>query len=99
VHPTSYAGEDSPLKKCLATYQDFFALFEDFSGYVNHFLLNDLVTEDSAAVRFYTPFDDFTGDPLPAASVAEYRDYMHRSMDFAQARNERITRYAALLIG
>jgi hypothetical protein len=27
--------------------------------------------------------------------VAEYQEYMRRSMDFVQARNERITSYAA----
>jgi hypothetical protein len=89
-----YACEDSPLASMLATHRRFFALFEDFSGYVNHFLLNDLVTEHRA-VAFYTAFDDFTGDPLPAGSVAEYQEYMRRSMDFVQARNERITSYAA----
>jgi len=92
-----YAGEASPLANTLATYRHFFALFEDFSGYVNHFLLNDLVTE-RCAVRFYTDVDDFTGGPLPAGSVAEYREYMRRSMDFVQARNERITRYAASML-
>src|SRR5438093_10148293 len=34
---------------------DFFALFERFSGYVNFFLLQDLVTDDYAAVRFFMP--------------------------------------------
>ena len=49
------------------------------------------------SVRFYTEFDDFLGDPLPAGSVAEYREYMRRSMDFIRARNVRIDRYAAAL--
>lgn len=89
-----YIGGDSPLKECLAVHRDFFALFENFSGYVDYFLLNDLVTGDSAAVRFYTPFDDFTGDPLPVGSVDEYRVYMQRSMEFIRARNERIASYA-----
>jgi hypothetical protein len=89
-----YAGEISPLADVLATYRDFFALFEDFSGYVDYFLLNDLVAEHSAAVRFLAAFDDFTGDPLPANSVAEYREYMLRSMHFIRARNQRIARYA-----
>ena len=88
-----YAGEASPLANSLATHRSFFALFEDFSGYVNHFLLNDLVTE--RGVRLYPDLDDFTGDPLPVGDVAEYREYMRRSMDFVKAPNERITRYAA----
>ena len=48
-------------------------------------------------MRFLKDFDDFTGDPLPAASVAEYREYMPRSMDFMTARSERIDRYGSLL--
>jgi hypothetical protein len=93
-----YAGLTSPLGDVLALYADFFGLFGDFSGYVDHFLLNDLVTPDSASVRFLKEFDDFAGDPLPAASVAEYREYMKRSMAFIQARNERITRYASAML-
>lgn len=84
-----YVDEDSPLKECLAVHRDFFALFESFSGYVDFFLLNDLVT-GSSGVRFYTQFDDFTGDPLPVGSVDVYRTYMRRSMEFVLARNERI---------
>lgn len=65
-------------------------MFGDFGGYVDHFLLNDLVKDDYSSVRFYKEFADFAGDPLPAASVAEYREYMRRSTDFIRARNERI---------
>jgi uncharacterized protein DUF6994 len=63
---------------------------------VNHFLLNDLVTK--RCVKFYTELDAFTGDPMPAGSVAEYREYMRRSMDFVQARNECIACYAASML-
>jgi hypothetical protein len=90
-----YQGTPSPLTGALAWYADFFDLFGDFAGYVNHFLLADLVDEGHPAVRFFTDFDDFTGTPLPAASVAQYRQYMTRSMEFIRARNERITAYAA----
>ena len=48
----------------LAWYGDFFDLFGDFGGYVDHFLLNDLVESGYAAVRFFKEFDDFAGDPL-----------------------------------
>lgn len=54
-----YADEDSPLKECLAVHRGFFNLFEDFAGYVSFFLLDDLVIDDSSAVKFYVPFDDF----------------------------------------
>jgi len=90
-----YLGGTSPLADVLARHGDFFELFEDFRGYVDHFLLNDLVGQDDASVKFLTAFDGFAGVPLPAASVAEYRTYMSRSMDFVRARNERIRRYAS----
>ncbi len=92
-----YVGQASPLGNTLATYAGFFGLFGDFAGYVDHFLLNDLVDDDYNSVRFYTESGDFLGDPLPAGSVAEYREYMRRSMDFIRARNVRIDRYAAAL--
>ena len=60
-----YSNERSPLSDTLARYADFFALFGDFPGYVEFFLLQDLVTEDYSAVRFFTPFEDFNTSPLP----------------------------------
>jgi hypothetical protein len=36
----------------------FFRLFETFKGYVDFFLLNDLV-DHHGDVKFYLPFDDF----------------------------------------
>jgi hypothetical protein len=88
-----YDGQDSPLAGTFAWYSDFFNLFEDFRGYVDHFLLNDLVDETHSSVRFFVPFDGFSRSPLPATSVDEYREYMRRSMEFITARNERIRHY------
>lgn len=34
-----YLGQRSPLGETLARYRDFFALFEDFSGYVEFFMV------------------------------------------------------------
>jgi hypothetical protein len=51
-----YAGASSPLAELLATYRDFSALFGDFRGYVDYFLLNGLVVEHCAAVRFLAAF-------------------------------------------
>lgn len=89
-----YAGVDSPLEDVLTRHVDFFSLFRDFRGYVEHFLLQDLVGGDFASVRFLKDFDDFTGDALPSASPEEYREYMRRTMRFIQARNLRIATYA-----
>ena len=61
-----YLDEPSPLSDALARYADFFGLFGDFAGYVDFFHLQDLVNEDASAVKFFTPFEDFTASPLPA---------------------------------
>jgi hypothetical protein len=90
-----YSDLDSPLGETLGFYADFLALFGDFHGYVEHFLLHDLVNDDFTSVRYFQGAGDFSADPLPVADVAEYREYMTRSMAFIRARNERIAAYAA----
>lgn len=84
-----YSGGDSPLSKVLARYPDFFGLFRDFPGYVEFFLLQDLVTDDCKAVRFFTPFDDFKSSPVPD-SRSSYLDYRESAVEFLKARNRRI---------
>lgn len=91
-----YAGEESPLAETLTRYESFFRLFGDFGGYVEFFLLHDLVDEQSLEVSFFTDdFDDFTSSPLPG-DVATYRTYMNRSMRFVRSRNRRIQDWAEL---
>ncbi len=84
-----YREEHSPLSNTLVMYRDFFGLFGNFQGYVHHFLLEDLVSDDFSAVRFFMPFDDFTTSPLPA-SIDHYREYRQRAVEFIEARNRRI---------
>jgi len=88
-----YERQSSPLSETLARYDDFFALFESFSGYVDFFLLQDLVTDDRAAVTFFMPFDDFRTPSVPEDD-ATYREYRRRSIEFIEARNRRIDRHA-----
>jgi hypothetical protein len=85
-----YRGEESPLSGPLARYTDFFRLFESFHSYVQFFLLDDLVTSDCSAVRFFLPFDGFAGSPLPLDAPA-YAKYCQRAADFIRARNSRIS--------
>ncbi len=87
-----YKNEGSPLEETLQRYCDFFGLFGSFRGYVEFFLLQDLVNSDFASVRFFLPFDDFDSSPFPL-SKESYLAYMQRSIDFIQARNRRIRRY------
>ena len=84
-----YRKEDSPLGDTLARYADFFDLFGDFRGYVEFFLLQDLVTADFSEVRFFTPFDGFKPWPLPK-TIEAYRAYKQHALDFIGARNRRI---------
>ena len=88
-----YLDEPSPLSETLARYADFFALFADFRGYVDFFLLQDIVGRDYSAVSCWSPFTDFTDSPLPGGSVDAYNAYRLRAIEFIQARNHRIDRY------
>jgi len=83
-----YSDVWSPLADTLSRYANFFALFGDFRGYVNFFLLDDLVTNDFS-VKLFMPFDDFRSSPLPE-DVGTYKEYRRRSIAFTQARNHRI---------
>ncbi len=91
-----YLGETSPLAAVLIRYGDFFALFEDFNGYNDFFLLQDLVSDDSSAVKFFMPFADFGTSPLPH-TVEEYQAYRRNAIRFVEARNRRMTEYVARL--
>ncbi len=70
-------------------YKDFFDLFRDFRGYVNFFLLQDLVTKNYAGIKFYLPFDNFMTAPK-FHSVNDYLVYQERVIDFITRRNRRI---------
>jgi hypothetical protein len=92
-----YLGEPSwtsVLSPALARYPEFFALFGDFAGFVDFFLLQDLVDEARSTVKFFTPFENFTTSPLPNTLDA-YRGYRERSIEFIEARNHRIAICAA----
>jgi hypothetical protein len=88
-----YLGEASPLADALRRYADFFALFGDFRGYVDFFLLQDLITDDYAEVRFFLPFDDFKSPSVPR-DVDVYRQYRRLSIEFVEARNRRIAMWS-----
>jgi hypothetical protein len=84
-----YRHEESPLKEDLARYSDFFALFGDFTGYAQFFLLQDILSPDCSEVRFFLPFDGFQPWPLPD-SVDSYMSYRREAEAFLHARNRRI---------
>ncbi|MBC7596752.1 MAG: hypothetical protein H7288_22980 [Kineosporiaceae bacterium] len=82
-------GGASPLATVLARYSDFFELFRDFRGYVDFFLLQDLVTADYSEIRFFAPFLGFHESLLPA-SADDYIAYRSLTIDFVNGRNKRI---------
>ncbi len=89
-----YHNERSPLSESLNRYANFFALFRDFQGYAEFFLLQDIVTNDYSSVNFFTPFDDFITSPLPASNE-DYLAYRRVAIAFIEARNQRIARLFA----
>jgi hypothetical protein len=88
-----YAGEASPLGDALERYSAFFDLFVDFRGYVEFFLLQDLVSDDGLTVRISQPFDDFLRSPIPG-NADEYRAYRDDAVRFISSRNRRIQSFA-----
>jgi hypothetical protein len=86
-----YGKGASPLSNVLDRYADFFGLFQDFRGYVEFFLLQDLVTPDCSAVKLAPPSNNFSRSPVPS-TVDEYQAYREASVAFVEARNKRILR-------
>lgn len=84
-----YEGGTSPLTAVLARYADFFALFESFHGYVDFFLLQDLLDNDGQSIRFFHTFRNFTTPAVPK-STEEYVACVTASNSFIHARNLRI---------
>ncbi len=84
-----YRSEESPLGDALNRYSEFFSLFDDFRGYVNFFLLHDLIADGLDQVKFFMHFDNFTTPSVPK-DVDTYREYRQRSIEFIRARNRRI---------
>jgi hypothetical protein len=84
-----YLNQESPLTDVLERYKDFFALFETFKGYVEFFLLHDLVAEDFSEINFFMRFENFKTSAVPK-TLNEYLDYKNLSIDFIRKRNHRI---------
>ncbi len=83
-----YLGQGSPLHDTLLRYKYFFDLFESFEGYINFFLLNDLIDENQK-IKFYLPFDDFRTKPT-FSDIGDYLTYKKGVVIFIKSRNKRI---------
>ena len=88
-----YSEEDSPLRETLERYTDFFALFYNFRGYVDFFLLQNLVTDDYSQIKFFHSFNNFKYSPNPN-TLQEYLIFKTNMLSFVNQRNKRIHEYA-----
>lgn len=83
-----YEGGQSPLSDVLLRYQEFFKLFVDFRGYVEFFLLQDLLNP-SGDVKFYIPFEGFDRKALPRG-LDSYIAYLNSMREFGSERATRM---------
>ncbi len=84
-----YEKEVSPLNETFKRYKQFFNLFDSFKGYVDFFLLQDLVTSDYSSIKYLIPFESFENYPLPN-DVEEYKQYKYNLSSFVLARSKRM---------
>jgi hypothetical protein len=90
-----YLGKPNPLENVLNQNSSFFKLFESFAGYVDFFLLQDLVNPDYELIYFLPPIKQvFESSPLPENKV-EYLQYMQSSTSFTLKRNKRIKQWSS----
>ncbi len=88
-----YEGDTThPLADVFGRYRDFFGLFGTFAGYVDFWLLDDLVDADGN-VKLFLPSEDFTLPAVPQ-TIGDYLTYCERTIAFVNARNERIGQLA-----
>lgn len=88
-----YTGEpESPLASVLNAYADFFALFDGFAEFVDFFHLQELVTPDYHAVRFFLPLDNFARFGAPA-TTDEYVTYREAALEFIAGRGRRMAKW------
>lgn len=86
-----YNNQKSPLFDTLLRYKYFFDLFIDFRGYIEFFLLDDLLDQNDN-IKFYLPFDNFKTKPS-FCDVQDYLTYKGAVTNFIMSRNKRIENY------
>ena len=95
-----YIGEKSPMSNCLEKDEKFFSLFNDFKGYVDFFLLQDIVSSDYKHVKCFlgnTEYcDDFfktSGEVTVPQTLEDYMEWHDNLIKFVDDRNKRILNY------
>lgn len=84
-----YSNMENPLTSVLQRHSDFFGLFRDFKGYVDFFLLQDLVEEDYSAIKYFLQHRSFEESPFPK-NVEAYLEYRENTLRFIKARGQRM---------
>ncbi len=84
-----YLGQKTPLYPTLLRYKKFFYLFENFSNYVDFFLLQDLVQNNK--IKFFLNFNGFKNTYF--SDINDYLIYKKNLSKFIKARNKRINNY------
>ena len=87
-----YQNDKSPLTETLNRYKSFFKLFNNFEGYVDFFLLQDLVEGKYSKINYFLPFNNFQNSPIPN-DIVEYKLYRKNMIEFINKRNQRIKNY------
>ena len=88
-----YLNEDSPLTETLNRYRNFFNLFDNFKGYVDFFLLQDLVQENYSSINYFLPSNNFINSPIPT-DIIQYKLYRKNMTEFINKRSKRIQKYS-----
>ena len=88
-----YENKESPLYSVFQRYTEFFNLFGSFKGYVDFFLLQDLVSSDYSSVKHHLQHKDFAQSPLPK-DTSEYLEYRKSTINFIKSRNLRILEWS-----
>ena len=90
-----YSSESSPLNEVFERYDSFFRFFVDFRGWIDFFLLQDMVSDDYSAVKIAPPFNGFDASSVPD-NTSEYILYMKHTLDLLNKRNTRIDAWQKL---
>jgi hypothetical protein len=84
-----YLNIESPLTNIFQRHSDFFGLFVSFKGYVDFFLLQDLVTNNYSKIKYHLHHQSFDEKPMPQNS-GDYLEYRQNTLNFIKARGRRM---------
>jgi len=96
AYSNTFDWEANPLGPALKRYWQFFQLFGTFDGYVDFWMLQDLLTADGQRVRFLmegdleTDWEFSSRSPLPT-TADEYDEYLRNAQLFVLRRNDRMS--------